>query len=207
MISTGIGGKRVLVINGSYREGGVTDQLIALVLEQLPAEGVETEVIKLREYPIEFCLNCRECMQLPGAAPGKCVLDDGMTALVERIEAADAYILAAPTNFGSVSAVFKRFMERLAVYGYWPWGQPAPQYRKAGLAPRKALLISSSAAPGLIGRWLYASGRQLRTAAKTIGAKPVGLLFSGMASQQAQPRLSPRTVTATAAMVRKLLSQ
>jgi len=207
MISTGIGNKRILVVNGSYREGGVTDQLIALVLEQLPAEGVETEVIKLREYPIEFCLNCRECMQLPGAAPGKCVLDDGMTSLVERIEAADAYILAAPTNFGSVSAVFKRFMERLAVYGYWPWGQPAPDYRKAGLTPRKALLISSSAAPGLMGRWLYASGRQLRTVAKIIGAKPVGLLFSGMASQQAQPRLSPRTVTAAAAMVRKLLSQ
>ena len=116
MISTGSGNKRILVINGSYREGGVTDRLIALVLEQMPAAGVETEVIELRDYPLEFCLNCRECMQQPGITPGKCVLDDGMTALVARIEAADAYILAAPTNFGSISAVFKRFMERLAVY-------------------------------------------------------------------------------------------
>jgi multimeric flavodoxin WrbA len=77
MISTGIGNKRILVVNGSYREGGVTDRLIALVLEQLPAEGVETEVIKLRDYPLEFCLNCREGMQLPGSVPGRCVLDDG----------------------------------------------------------------------------------------------------------------------------------
>ncbi|MCG6890256.1 MAG: flavodoxin family protein [Gammaproteobacteria bacterium] len=207
MISTGQANKRVLVVNGSYREGGVTDQLIALVIEQLDSGGAETEVINLRDYPLEFCLNCRECMQLPGSAPGKCVLDDGMAALVERIEAADAYILAAPTNFGSVSALFKRFMERLAVYGYWPWGQPAPKFRKAGGVAKKALLISSSAAPGLIGRWLYASGKQLRTAAKTIGAKPVGLLFSGMSSQQAQPRLSPRTISAASSMVHKLLSR
>jgi multimeric flavodoxin WrbA len=43
-----------------------------------------------------------------------------MATLVERIEAADAYVFAAPTNFNSLSAVFKRLMERLAVYGYWP---------------------------------------------------------------------------------------
>jgi hypothetical protein len=54
---------------------------------------------------------------------------------------------------------------------------------------------------------LYASGKQLRTAAKTIGAKPVGLLFSGMSSQQAQPRLSPRTISAASSMVHKLLSR
>jgi multimeric flavodoxin WrbA len=70
MISAGIGNKRILLVNGSYREGGVTDQLIVLVLEQFPAEGVESEVIKLRDYPLEFRLNCRECMLLPGSAPG-----------------------------------------------------------------------------------------------------------------------------------------
>ena len=93
------------------------------------------------------------------------------------------------------------------IYGYWPWGQAAPKYRKSGLIDKKALLISSSAAPGLIGRWLYASGRQLHTAAKTIGAKSIGLLFSGMVSQQAQPLLSARTVTAATSMVHRLLSE
>ena len=184
----------------------MTDRLIALVLEQMPAAGVETEVIELRDYPLEFCLNCRECMQQPGTTPGKCVLDDGMTALVARIEAADAYILAAPTNFGSISAVFKRFMERLAVYGYWPWGQLAPKDRKAGKTAKRALLISSSAAPGWLGRWFYASGRQLRMVAKVIGAKPVGLLFNGLASAQKQPELPPRTISAAKLMVQDLLS-
>jgi hypothetical protein len=47
----------------------------------------------------------------------------------------------------------------------------------------------------------------LRKVATTIGAKPVGLLFSGMASQQAQPRLSPRTISAARSMVHKLLAE
>ena len=204
MAATGDRRKRILVINGSYREDGATDQVVELVLQQL--QGVDTDVVKLREYPIEFCLNCRECMQQPGSWPGRCVLDDGMAALVERIEAADAYILAAPTNLGSVTAVFKRFMERLAVYGYWPWGKPAPRLRKAGLPPKKALLISSSAAPAIFGKWLYGSRKQLRTAAQAIGARPIGLIFSGLVSQQKQPRLPPRTVARAKSMARQLLA-
>jgi NAD(P)H-dependent FMN reductase len=204
MVSTGNNGKRILVINGSYREGGATDQAIARTLESL--QGAEIDQVNLREYPIEFCLNCRECMQQPGTAPGRCVHDDDMAALVDRIEAADAYILAAPTNLGSVTALFKRFMERLAVYGFWPWGEPAPRLRKAGQAPKKAMLISSSAAPAIMGRWLYASRKQLRVTARAIGAKPVGLLFSGMVSQQRQPRLSRRTIARAKSMAQRLLA-
>lgn len=59
--------------------------------------------------------------------------------MVERIEGGDAYVLAAPTNFNSISAVLKRFMERLAVYGYWPWGQAAPKLRKSGLIGKKSV--------------------------------------------------------------------
>ncbi len=39
-----------------------------------------------------------------------------MRDLIARIEATDALILASPTNFSLVTAVFKRFMERLVVY-------------------------------------------------------------------------------------------
>ncbi|MCP4766301.1 MAG: flavodoxin family protein [Gammaproteobacteria bacterium] len=196
----------MLVVNGSYREGGATDQVIAAAQQQLHAAGAEVDEVKLREYPIEFCLNCRECTQEPGEIPGKCVIDDSMAALVEKIEAADAYILAAPTNLGSVSAVFKRFMERLVVYAYWPWGQEWPRYRKDGSPVKKAMLVSSSAAPSFPARWLYGSGRQLRMTAKVIGAKPVGLLFSGMVSRQKQSHLSPRTIARAQSMAQSLLS-
>ena len=198
--------RKILVINGSYRDDGITDQAVAAAIAALDGSGVETEIINLREYPIEFCLNCRECALQPGESPGKCVLDDGMHALIEKIEASQGFILAAPTNFGSVTAIFKRFMERMVAYTYWPWDKPYPQFRKAKAPRKKAMLISSSAAPALMGRWLFSSSRQLRMAAQTIGADPVGTLFTGMISKEKHPQLPPKTVARARAMAVKLLA-
>ena len=197
---------RILVINGSYRDDGITDQAVALALETLQDAGADSEVVNLREYPVEFCLNCRECTLQPGTAPGRCVLDDGMHDLIEKIEAADAYILASPTNFGSVTAVFKRFSERLVAYAYWPWDKPYPKFRKQGLPQKHALLISSSAAPSWLGRYAFGSVKQLKTTARTIGAKPVGVLFTGMANTEKHKRLPPKTMARTRALARRLLA-
>jgi multimeric flavodoxin WrbA len=185
---------KVLAINGSYRDDGITDQTVEALAQALETVGSEVEIILLREYPIEFCLNCRACTQQPGAAPGACVHHDGMQKLIEKIERADCYIIAAPTNFGSVTAIFKRFMERLAVYAYWKWDMNGPQYRKAqAQAPRKkALLVSSCAAPGMLGRWLFGTTTQLKLTAKTIGAEVVGSLFTGIIARQQHPMLPER---------------
>ena len=197
---------KILVINGSYRDDGITDQAVAVAVEALNGSGAETEIINLREYPIEFCLNCRECTLQSGVAPGKCVLDDGMHDLIDKIEAVQGFILAAPTNFGSVTAIFKRFMERLIAYAYWPWDQPYPKFRKAKVPHKKAMLISSSAAPALMGRWMFGSSKQLRMAAQTIGADPVGTLFTGMISKDKHQRLPQKTVDRARAMAVKLLA-
>lgn len=186
---------KILVINGSYRENGVTDSAAACVINELERDGHDIEQVVLRDTPIEFCQNCRHCMQQPGIQPGVCVLEDGMAAIVDRIESADAYILAAPVNFGSVTAVFKRFMERLAVYGYWPAGQKYPLFRKEKHSPKKkALIISSSAAPGLLGQLAFSSVRQLKSTANLIGAKPVGTVFVGFADKATAARLRKRQV-------------
>jgi multimeric flavodoxin WrbA len=179
---------RLLVINGSYREGGVMDQAVGIAVQTAADAGVDTEIVHLRDYPIEFCRNCRQCTQAPGEQPGICVHEDGMRELIVRIEAADLLILASPTNFSSVTAVFKRFMERLVVYAYWPWGSPAPRPRRKK-ATKKALLIASSAAPGLLGRFAFATLKQLKLAAKAVGARPVGSVFIGLMGMHEQPTL------------------
>ena len=196
--------RKVLAINGSYRDGGVTDQAVGNVIESLEALGAEVEHVKLREFPIEFCRNCRQCMQQPGDAPGNCVLNDGMAELIEKIEAADAYVLAAPTNFSSVTAIFKRFAERLAPYGYWPWGKAAPVFRKSKIPKKPAIIISSCAAPGLMGRLTYNTNKSLRIAADTIGAKVVGSIVTGLISQKPSPELPARTRRRVKALAPKL---
>ena len=196
---------KVLAINGSYRDDGITDQAVDALIHSLKQRGVEVEQIQLRDYPIEFCLNCRECTQQSGTSPGKCVIDDGLNALVEKIEDADAYILASPTNFGSVTALFKRFLERLIVYGYWPWGSKFPKFRKAKLINKKVILISSSGAPTIIGRWLFGTAGQLKKTAKLIGAKPVGVLFTGIASVDKDQKLPEYIQDKARALANKLI--
>ena len=186
--------RKIVAINGSYRQDGVTDCLVDTLTAALEQRGVTVARIDLRDTRIEFCRNCRECMQQAGDAPGHCVIRDDMTEVIEALEAADAYVFAAPTNFGSATAVFKRFMERLAPYGYWPWGAKAPKFRRAKFAKKPAVLVSSSAAPSILGRLAYATLRELRTASKTIGAKPVGTLYAGLVSDSADAKPSPRSL-------------
>ena len=196
---------KILAINGSYRKDGITDQAVTALTQAVERAGAEVETILLRDYPIEFCLNCRACTQQPGVAPGECVQHDGMEALIKKIEAADGYILAAPTNFYSVTALFKRFMERLVVYAYWPWAMNGPQLRKASAPRKKAVLISSCAAPGMIGRWMYGTDKQLKMTAKVLGAESVGTLFTGMIAKQSQPQLPERVRGKVEALTGKLV--
>jgi len=195
----------ILAIQGSYREGGATDQAIETAVRAAEAAGAKVEVVHLRDVPIEFCRNCRQCTQAPGDAPGQCVHDDAMRGLVERIEAADAYILASPTNVGSVTAMFKRFMERLIVYVYWPWGAKMPMPRRQK-ATKKAMLIAVSAAPGLMGRLFFKTLGQLKMTAKTIGARPVASAFIGLMSQEEHPQLSEKTRQRLRGMAEKLVA-
>ena len=166
--------KRILAVNASYRDDGITDQAVDAVVDALKHLHAKVEVVQLRAVPIEFCLNCRACTQEPGTAPGTCVHRDAMGVLVQKIESADGFVLASPTNLGTATALFKRFMERLVVYAYWPWGADYPKFRKSGTPQKRAILVSSCAAPGVLGRWLYGTRRQLAMTAQVIGADVVG---------------------------------
>jgi multimeric flavodoxin WrbA len=111
-----------------------------------------------------------------------------MATLIQKIEAADGFVLASLTNFYTVTALFKRFMERLVVYAYWPWGAHGPRFRKS-TSGKKALVIASAAAPAFVSRLLYSTIKELEAAAKTIGANSTGV-FIGLAAGAPHPRLS-----------------
>lgn len=196
--------KHILAINGSYRENGIIDQAIDAAAQSAKNAGASFEVVHLRDFPIEFCVNCRKCAEMPGTEPGVCIHHDRMQELVEQIEAADGYVLASPTNFYSVTALFKRFMERLMVYAYWPWGEPLPKMRKAK-ATKKAVLIASCAAPGILGRFFFATLKQLKMAARPIGAKPAGSIFIGQIATEEHARLPERASKRVQELVKRLV--
>ena len=118
---------RILAIVGSDRKGGIVDTAVDEILATAREEGAEVRKIYLIDTHIEFCTNCRSCTQQPGPQRGKCIIEDDMSGILDEIERSDGIVLGSPMNFGTVTAVMKRFIERLACYAYWPWGMHAPQ--------------------------------------------------------------------------------
>ena len=118
--------KRILGIVGSYRKGLVIDTAVSEILAAAAECGAETSKIDLIDAHVEFCTNCRTCTQEPGAEPGRCVLEDDMRSILQQIERSDGLVLGSPVNFGDVTAITKRFQERLVCYAYWPWDPPGP---------------------------------------------------------------------------------
>lgn len=180
---------RIVAIVGSYRKGGTTDIAVEAVLAAARARGAVTQTIRLTEEQLAFCTNCRTCTQIPGEERGKCVQVDGLSAILSTIEAADGLVLASSVNYWNVTALFRRFMERLLVYAYWPWGQMSPAMRTKK-KPRKAVLIASAAMPGFLIPLATGAPRALKTTAEVLGAKTAGTLWIGLAAGKQQTALS-----------------
>jgi putative NADPH-quinone reductase len=183
---------RVTAVIGSYRKGGASDSAVDEVLFAAAALGAEVNKIYLIDRSISFCTNCRSCMQNEDPVQGQCVLPDDVPEILKTLEDSDAIVLACPMNFGTVTALMKQFIERLACFAYWPWGMRAPKVRRA-TRPRRAVVIVSSAAPALITRFSSGMVKLLKNAAGLLGARTIGVLSIGLVAGRPKPVLTART--------------
>ena len=182
---------KITAIIGTYRKGGVTDTAVDAILASARQAGAETTKIYLIDKHIEFCTNCRTCTQPEGTGRGQCLLDDDMKAILDEIEQSDAIVLASPMNFWTVTAVMKRFIERLVGYAYWPWGMAAPKSRNKQ-KPRRAVIVVSSASPAVLARLMTRMVGLLKSCAGLLGAKTIGVLFIGLAAGEPKQDIGDR---------------
>jgi len=174
--------KKIIAIVGTYRKGKTIDVAVNELLRAAQQQNCQAEKIFLLDKHIEFCTNCRNCTQQAGTVRGDCVVSDDMKQILDKIDSADGIILAAPINWFNITALMKRFVERLLPYGYWPWNITIPKYRIKQLT-KKAVLITSSGCPEWLGRIIFRSTFfTLKSAAKCMGAKVVRKIYIGGAS-------------------------
>lgn len=184
--------KTIVAIVGTYRKGGVVDTAVDQILKAAQENGVQTSKIYLIDKHIEFCTNCRDCLQNAGESRGVCRHHDDMGAILDLVESANALVIASPINFYNVTAVTRKFLERLVVYGYWPWGQPSPKFRITKLS-KKAVIVTASAAPVFIGKFFYRPAlTALKIIAKSLGAKVVQRLYFGLAAPHKDSTLNEK---------------
>jgi multimeric flavodoxin WrbA len=184
---------KVVAVVGTYRRDGATAQAVEAILAGARDRGATTSTIYLLDHPIEFCRNCRNCTQFEGAKRGACPQHDSLELILDDLEAADSIILASPVNFFNVTALMRRFLERLVRYAYWPWGNMAPRDRIADKS-KKAVIVLTSAAPMILTRLFTGAPKALKTAASLLGAHTVDTLYLGLAAKSADIKLSPQSL-------------
>ncbi len=74
--------KNVLIISSSPRRNGNSQLLCEKFKEGAEKSGNSVKLVRLMEKKIGFCHACDACMKT-----GKCVLNDDMNELLERLSA------------------------------------------------------------------------------------------------------------------------
>lgn len=125
----------VIGINGSPRKQWNTATLVAKTLEGAAAQGATTELFHLYDLDFKGCKSCFACKIRGGKSYGKCVLNDDLAPVLEKIAAADALVIGSPIYFGTVTGETRSFLERL-LFPYLtytvPYGTLFPRKIKTG---------------------------------------------------------------------------
>lgn len=101
---------KVIAFNGSARKDGNTAILINHVLDELKAEGIETEMVQMAGAKISGCSACYRCFK---TQDNYCAItDDAANEYIEKMLSADGIILASPTYFADVTAEMKALIDR-----------------------------------------------------------------------------------------------
>lgn len=99
---------KVLLINGSPKANGNTAFALSQMAEVFSAEGVETETIQVGSQLIRGCTGCGSCYKI-----GKCVFDDLVNAVAEKLDAADGIVVGSPVYYASPNGTLISFLDRL----------------------------------------------------------------------------------------------
>jgi multimeric flavodoxin WrbA len=132
----------VLVFLGSPRKKGNSEVLTEALLEGVRNEGGMPEIIRLCDLKISPCISCGGCDKT-----GKCVVEDDMTPLYEKIISTDKIILASPIFFYGITAQAKAFIDRTQAL----WNRKRLLQRKGEWVDnpeRKGFFISVAATRG-----------------------------------------------------------
>lgn len=99
---------KVLMINGSPREGGN----IALAFHEMEKvfeeNDVEYENILLGRMDIRGCIACETCRK-----NGKCVFNDVVNELAVKFEGSDGLVIGSPVYYGSANGTVMSALQRL----------------------------------------------------------------------------------------------
>ncbi len=101
--------RQVLVILGSPRRKGNSSTLAAQISRGAKAAGAEVETVFLHALKISPCRGCDTCKKENSR---RCAIKDDMQEIYPKLLKADAWVIASPVYWFTMSAQTKIFMDR-----------------------------------------------------------------------------------------------
>jgi len=101
--------KQVLVILGSPRRKGNSSTLAARISRGAKSAGAEVETVFLQDMQISPCRGCGTCQKHDSKG---CANQDDMQKIYPKLIKADAWVIASPVYWFTMSAQTKIFMDR-----------------------------------------------------------------------------------------------
>lgn len=98
----------VLMINGSPRKDGNTTIAVNEMVKIFESENIEVEVVQVGTMDIRGCIACGSCHKT-----GKCVFDDIVNTLHDKLAAADGVVIASPVYYASANGSLISLLDRL----------------------------------------------------------------------------------------------
>lgn len=99
---------KVLLINGSPHKTGCTYTALSEVSKSLTENGVDSEIVWIGNGAIHACIACGGC-----ADTGKCVFDDGVNEISEKMAECDGLIVGTPVYYASPNGAVYSLLDRL----------------------------------------------------------------------------------------------
>ncbi len=113
--------KKVLVILGSPRRSGNSAALAAQISRGAESAAAEVETLFLQDMEISPCRGCDTCKATDSRG---CAIEDDMQEVYRKLIGADAWVIASPVYWFTVSAQTKTFLDRcyaLSAYAQNPF--------------------------------------------------------------------------------------
>jgi len=99
---------KTLLVSGSPKSEGNTAQLMNECAKVVREQGVEAEVVSFAGMSIQSCNACGKCSET-----GKCDIDDGLNALIDKLRGARGFIIGSPVYFGTARGDVMAALQRI----------------------------------------------------------------------------------------------
>lgn len=163
---------KIVAIQGSYREKGVTTSMLRYAVDKACSLGHEVAYLNLFEKKIDFCKGCRRCLETE-----ECVFkNDDMPEITRLIKNADVIILAAPAYWANMPAIVKNLFDRLLGASM----RETKTFPKPRLEGKRYIFFTACNTPMPFAKWFGQSTgiiRAVREYFKTSGMKCIGTVI------------------------------